>query len=225
MSKCEQCIVRELSALKSLTREELVRMAQCKSSVAFRKGDVLFREGERVNGIYCVRQGACKLTKIADNGNTQIIRLVKKGELLGQRSTISDEPANLGAVAIADMEACFIPKNDIIGFIRENGKFSLELMRHFCSDLRESDDNRVVLAQENMSRRLALLLLDLYDAFGTTRENVLDVALSRDELGALSGMAAENVTRILSGFKKDGIVSLEGKKIIIGNRAALQRVR
>jgi CRP/FNR family transcriptional regulator, polysaccharide utilization system transcription regulator len=117
MSKCEQCIVREFSSLKALNKEELLKMANCKTSYTIKKGEPIFEEGESVNGIYCVKDGVCKLSKLSANGKDQIVKLVKPGELLGQRSMISDEPANLSAVALEDMEVCFIPKSEVLGFL------------------------------------------------------------------------------------------------------------
>ena len=116
MSKCEQCIVKEFSSLKTLKKEELLKIADCKTSMTIKKGEMIFEEGVAVNGIYCIKDGVCKLSKLSANGKDQIVKLVKPGELLGQRSMISDEPANLSAVALEDMEVCFIPKAEVLGF-------------------------------------------------------------------------------------------------------------
>ena len=86
-------------------------MAECKTSYTIKKGEPIFEEGESTNGVYCIKDGVCKMTKLSANGKDQIIKLVKPGELLGQRSMISEEPANLSAVALEDMEVCFVPKS------------------------------------------------------------------------------------------------------------------
>ena len=57
MSKCEQCIVREFSSLKALGKEELLQMADCKTSYIIKKGEPIFEEGESVNGIFCIKDG------------------------------------------------------------------------------------------------------------------------------------------------------------------------
>ena len=54
MNKCEQCIVREFSSLKALNKEELVKLSDCKTSHIVKKGEVIFEEGDTINGIYCV---------------------------------------------------------------------------------------------------------------------------------------------------------------------------
>ena len=148
MNKCEQCIVREFSALKALNKDELIRIADCKTSYVVKKGETIFDEGDSLNGIYCIKDGVCKLSKLSDNGKDQIVKLVKKGELLGQRSLISEESTNLSAIAIEDMQVCFIPKQEILQFFNENNQFSLNMMKSVCGDLKDADDNMVNLAQK-----------------------------------------------------------------------------
>ena len=159
MGKCDQCIVREFSSLKALGKEELLQMADCKTSYIIKKGEPIFEEGESVNGIFCVKDGICKLSKLSANGKDQIVKLVKPGELLGQRSLISDEPANLSAVALEDMEVCFIPKTEIMGFFNHNNQFSMNVMKTICGDLKEADDHMVSMAQKSVKERLAETLL------------------------------------------------------------------
>ena len=224
MSKCEQCIVREFSSLKALNKDELLRIADCKSSYTIKKGEPIFTEGENVNGIFCIKDGVCKLTKLSPNGNDQIIKLITKGELLGQRSMISEEPVNLSAIALEDMEVCFIPKTEIMGFFNQNNKFSMDVMKTICGDLKEADDNLVAMAQKSVKQRLAETLLYLSDTFGTNIDNSLKVKLSREELAGMVGTATESCIRLLSEFNKLGVIALSGKKITITDAVKLARL-
>lgn len=224
MSKCEQCIVREFSSLKALTKEELVKMAHCKTSKIVRKGEVIFTEGENINGVFCVKDGVCKMTKLSSNGRDQIVHLVKKGELLGQRSMISDQPANLSAVALEDMQVCFIPKNEILGFFNDNSRFSMNVMRTICGDLKEADDIMVNMAQKTVKERLAHTLLYLEDNFGVNPDKSLKLQLSREEIASMIGTATESCIRLLSEFSKLGLIELTGKKITIADKQKLARM-
>lgn len=224
MSKCEQCIVREFSSLKALTKEELLHMAECKTSKNIKKGDVIFEEGENVNGVFCVKDGVCKLTKLSENGKSQIVKLVRKGELLGQRSMISEEPANLSAVALEDMQVCFIPKSEVMTFFNQNNKFSMNVMRTICGDLREADDILVNMAQKTVRERLAQTLVYLHDNFEKNPDGSLRPQLTREEMGGIIGTATESCIRLMSDMAKEGLIKLEGKKIFITNLQALKRI-
>ncbi len=224
MGKCEQCIVREFSSLKALNKDELIRIADCKTSYHVKKGEHLFEEGETVNGIYCIKEGICKLSKLSTNGKDQIVKLIKSGELLGQRAMISDEPANLSAIALEDMQVCFIPKSEILGFFDNNNKFSMNVMKSICGDLREADDLTVSMAQKTVKARLAQTLLYLESNFGKNGDGSLQVQLSREELSGMIGTATESCIRLLSDFKKLGLIELDGKKIILKNTKELQKI-
>ncbi|MNQ00808.1 Transcriptional activator protein Anr [compost metagenome] len=224
MSKCEQCIVREFSSLKALNKDELVKLSDCKTSLTVKKGEVIFEEGETINGIYCVKDGICKLSKLSPNGKDHIVKLIKKGELLGQRSMISDEPVNLTAVALEDMEVCFIPKTEVMGFFDKNNQFSMNVMKTICGDLKEADDHMVNMAQKTVKERLAETLLYLLDTFGKNDDNTLKVQLSRDELASMIGTATESCIRLLSDFNKLGLIELSGKKIILKDINKLKKI-
>ncbi|WP_333809771.1 Crp/Fnr family transcriptional regulator [Flavobacterium sp.] len=224
MSKCEQCIVRQFSSLKALNKEELLRMADCKTSYTIKKGEPIFEEGEVTNGIYCVKDGVCKLSKLSDNGKDQIVKLVKPGELLGQRSMISDEPANLSAVALEDMEVCFIPRSEIMQFFTQNNQFSMNVMRTICDDLKDADDHMVNMAQKTVRQRLAETLIYLEDTFGKNEDGTLHIQLSREELAGMIGTATESCIRLLSELNKSEYIELIGKKIKLLDKNKLKRL-
>jgi CRP-like cAMP-binding protein len=224
MSKCEQCIVREFSSLKALNKDELIKLSDCKTSKIIKKGENIFEEGENVNGIFCIKDGVCKLTKLSPNGKDHIVKLVSKGELLGQRSMISDEPANLSAVALEDMQVCFIPKAEILGFFDKNNQFSLNVMKSICGDLRSADDNMVNMAQKSVKERLAETLIYLHETFGTNADKTLKVQLSREELASMIGTATESCIRLLSDFNKLGLIELVGKKIVLKDINKLKKI-
>jgi CRP-like cAMP-binding protein len=223
MSKCEQCIVRQFSSLKALKKDELLRLADCKTSYTIKKGDTIFEEGDITNGIYCIKEGVCKVSKLSDNGKDQIIKLIKPGALLGQRSMISDEPANLSATALEDMEVCFIPRSEIMQFFNENNKFSMNVMKTICEDLKEADIHTVDMAQKTVRQRLIDTLIYLEDTFGKNEDGSLHIQLTREELAGMIGTATESCIRLLSDLKKANLIELQGKKITILDKNKLKR--
>lgn len=224
MSKCEQCIVRQFSSLKALTKDELLRMAECKTSYTIKKGEPIFEEGEMTNGVFCIKDGICKMTKLSTNGKDQIVKLVKAGELLGQRSMISEEPANLSAVALEDMEVCFVPKSEILKFFNQNNQFSMNVMKTICGDLKEADDHMVSMAQKSVKERLAETLIYLEETFGNNEDGSLRIQLSREELAGIIGTATESCIRLLSELNKQELISISGKKIAIKNKNQLRKM-
>jgi CRP-like cAMP-binding protein len=207
-----------------LTKEELVRISACKISKKVKKGQLIFDEGEKINGIYCIREGICKLTKLSANGKDQIVKLVVRGDLIGQRSLVSEEVANLSARALSEMEVCFIPKHEIMTDLHENNDFAFDVLKAMAKDLKEADNIIVNMAQKSVRQRLAEALIYIYTGFGTDENGMLSIVLSREDYANIVGTATESVIRILSQFKKDGFISTKGKQIKVEDLAALKRV-
>lgn len=224
MSNCEFCLVRKQSSLSALTAEEVDALDRSRVSYSLKKGESLFAEGENINGIFCVKEGACKITKLSSNGNQQVVKLSTAGELLGQRSMISEEPAGLSAVAVNDMAVCFIPKEKVLEFFNRNNQFSMKMMKAICGDLKEANSHLVDMAQKSVKQRLAGTLLYLHDTFGTEQDDSLKLKLSREELAGMIGTATESCIRLLSELQKEGRVSLSGKNISLIDINGLKRL-
>ena len=222
MSKCEYCIVKEFNSLKSLTRQELMRVSACKTGKIYKKGQVIFEEGETLNGVYCVRDGVCKLTKLSENGKDQVVKLVVKGGLLGKRSLVTEQKTNLSAVALNDMEMCFIPKSEIMADLVKNPKFTMDVLKKMANDLKDSDISLVNMAQKSVKRRMAEILIYIYDNFGTNADDYLNIVISREDYASIVGTATESAIRILSQFKKEGLISTKGKQIKIEDYGSLK---
>ena len=165
------------------------------------------------------------MTKLSDNGKDQIVKLVKSGELLGQRSMISDEPANLSAVALEDMEVCFIPRSEVMGFFNNNNQFSMNVMKTICDDLKDSDSHMVNMAQKTVKQRLADTLIYLEETFGVNEDKSFHIQLSREELAGMIGTATESCIRLLSELNKLGYIALTGKRITILDKNKLKRLQ
>lgn len=224
MSNCRQCIIKRFNALKTLTNEELETFSDHKTSLIIKKGENLMTEGNTINGLYCIKDGKGKLTKLNTNGKEQIIKFIKGGDILGHRSLLSEELVGLNAIALEDMHVCFIPKGDILETIKDNNQFSLNLMKNISHQLNEANTLISQMAQKPVKDRLAETLLHLEEVFGVDNEDFIDVILTREEIANTIGTATESAIRLLSNLKKDGVIDLNGKRIKISNKSALKNI-
>ncbi len=222
-AKCETCSMRLKNPLKSLTKD-LDQKPHCKTTKFIKKGEVIFDEGEHVNGIYCVHEGVCKVSKMSENGREQIIHLIKSGDLLGERNLISNECANLKSTAITDMEVCFIPRDEIMNHLNTNNDFTIDMLKHMASILKNTDNNLVNLGQKNVKQRLAYTLIYLDNRFGKREDGTININLSREDIANILGTTTETTIRLISEFKKKGFIELKNKKIKILSEQELKRL-
>ncbi len=221
-SRCQRCIIRKLNAFRNVDKETLSKISDVKQIKSIKKGDTVFEEGQNLDGIYCIKKGNSKLFKISENGTDQIVRIVSKGELLGQRSILANEPTNLNATAINDMQVCFVPKSQL-SKLHSNKNFIEESLIHLAEELKKSNNETINMAQKSVKQRLAKTLLHL-DNCGCDDKGYIKLVLSREEISSIVGTAKESCIRILSLMKKNNLISFSGKKIKLLDREKLQRV-
>jgi len=204
-----------------MNKEELKKVSDAKIYKKVKKGEALFQEGEKLDGVFCVRDGVSKMSKLSSNGKDQIVKLASKGEVMGQRSVIAEESTNLSAVAVSDMEVCFIPKEIISNTLNSNPNFTVEVLRHMAHDLKEADDVIVNMSQKTVKQRMAEAFLYLKKNYGEDADGYLTLSLSREDYANVVGTATESCIRIISEFKKKGLIITEGKKIGVAQERAL----
>lgn len=221
---CKDCNLDFKPFFKKLTPEQTDFVYQNKTCSVFKKGSMIYEENSRINGIYCIHKGIIKIYKTGIEGKEQIIKFAKEGDIFGYRSVINNEAACTSVKVLEDAVVCFIPTADLYQLLKDNSEFAIELLQIACKELDESNNYLTDIAQKSVKERLAEVLLDLRDKFGVNNEEIINIALTREELANLIGTATESVIRLLSEFKTDGVIELKGRKIKIINVSKLKRI-
>jgi CRP-like cAMP-binding protein len=209
---------------KKLTDEELNRLNFEKSCSSYRKGTIVYREGSRLTGFYCVTRGIIKVFKTGIDGKEQIIRFAKRGEIIAYRSLLSQELACTTAKVIEEAVLCHVPYQTLLYLIQNNWQFSHHMLQIVCRELREANDYITDIAQKSVRERLAEVLLLLKENFDLDHQNTLQISLTREELANMVGTATESVIRLLSEFRQDNLIELQGRKIKFLNTSGLRKV-
>jgi CRP-like cAMP-binding protein len=209
---------------KKLTDDELNRLNFEKSCSTYKKGTVIYREGSRLTGFYCVTKGIIKIYKTGIDGKEQIIKFAKRGEIIAYRSLLSQELACTTAKVIEEAVLCHVPYQTLLYLIQNNWQFSHHMLQIVCRELREANDYITDIAQKSVRERLAEVLLLLRENFDLDRQNTLQISLTREELANMVGTATESVIRLLSEFRSDNLIELQGRKIKFLNIPGLRRI-
>lgn len=211
----EEVNLAQFGFFQTLNKDELEELAYEQSCSLYKKGSVVYREGNWLNGIYCVTSGILKQYKTGIDGKHQILRFIKKGDIIGYRSLLSKEPACATVKVIEDAVLCQVPQKKLLYMIENNPQFTMGLLRIVCKELKESNDYITDIAQKTVRERLAEVLLLLKENFELDNSHTLQISLTREELGQIVGTATESVIRVLSDFKKDNLIEVQGRKIKI----------
>lgn len=220
----EECELSGFQLFKKLTEQEFAQLNYDKTCSLYKKGSIIYREGSRLTGFYCVTRGIVKIFKTGIDGKEQIIRFAKRGEIIAYRSLLSEESACTTAKVIEEAVLCHIPYQTLQFLIQANWQFSHHMLQIVCKELREANDFITDIAQKTVRERLAEVLLLLKDSFNLDNTNTLQISLTREELANIVGTATESVIRLLSEFKQDKLIELQGRKIKLLDVKALSRV-
>ena len=90
--------------------------------------------------------------------------------------------------------------------------------------LKEAHSKLTNMAQKTVRKRMAEVLTNIHSNFGVNQDGTLSVILSREDLASLVGTATESAIRVLSQFKKEGLISTIGKQIKIEDLSGLKHV-
>ena len=221
---CGRCSMDSGSLFRHLTPEETEMLNFQKDFRQFKRGELLYQEGNRISGFYCINSGIIKVFKTGFDGKEQIIRFAKRGDFIAYRSVLSNEPACTSAKVIEDCQICFIPSEVLVQLSKDNSTFALELLKLACHELGEANSFITDIAQKTVRERLAEILILLVEEFGLDENKFLKISLTREELANIVGTATESVIRLLSEFKSDKMLELNGRKIKILNIKALDKI-
>jgi CRP-like cAMP-binding protein len=220
----EEIDLKSFDIFSGLTDAEIESLSQSLLCTSHKRGAIIYDEGSRINGSYIVAGGVLKIYKTGFDGKEQIIRFAKEGDLIGFRSIVSDELACTTARVIQDAVLCYMPGDIITSFIKGNPEFAMALMRLTCRELGESNKFLTDIAQKTVRERLAEVLLLLMDTFDLDEDHTLKISLTREELANMVGTATESVIRLLSEFKSDNLIELNGRKIKLLNIPKLIKI-
>jgi CRP-like cAMP-binding protein len=209
------------TVFRHLNHEELLLLPIDILPDNYKRGAIIYQEGDRINGFYVVCKGIIKIFKTGVDGKDQILRFAKPGDVMGFRSTITGELACTTTKAIEDAEIIYIPGKIVKSIVQTNGNFAMDLLLIACRELGEANDYITDIAQKTVRERLAEVLIQLKRTFELDKDNFLQITLTREELANMVGTATESVIRLLSEFKQDKLIELHGRKIKIVNEALL----
>ncbi len=215
---CDHCPSLQEGIFCSMNEESLVAVSEHKITNSFKKGQVIFSEGNHPFGLYCVSQGNIKLTKTGPDGKESIIRIVSGGDVLGHRSLFTDQDYSATAKALEDTTVCFIDKKFILKVMEQNPSISLEIIGKLSRDMGAAETKMASLHQKNVRERLAELLLSLNATHGVKTIDGrihLNIKLTREEMATMIGTANETLIRFMTEFKEAGLIEIEGKNIYI----------
>ncbi len=189
---------------------------------SFKKGEHIYQERDHSNKIYLLLKGVVKTHRMEEGGKELITALYRADDFLGFTSFADNLPYQESATAVEDAELAALSKEEIKSIIEENRSLSLELMQLLTNNLSDVKEQLLQMAYSSVRRKTAQTLLQFAEILDKGTDD--PIKISRNDLASVAGIATESLIRTLSGFKKEGLIEIEGRNIKILNLDKLQMV-
>jgi CRP-like cAMP-binding protein len=222
--ECNNCEALACGVFSTIQGDDLLSISECKVTNLYKRGQTLFFQGNPPYGLYCISHGTVKVSKIGNDGKESIVRMAKKGDLIGHRSLFTEDYYTATATALEDSVICFIDKKFICKAIETKPAIAMSIINKLSRDLGSAEKKVASLFQKNVRERLAELLLCLKESYGKQGEKgswEIGIKLTREEMASMIGVANETLIRFMTEFKDEEIITQKGKTIYIINEDKL----
>lgn len=199
ISDCGKCVVRENSLFSDFTEEDFRLIHAPIEDFKFTPGSVIFKQGDKVNGLYTIRSGMVKLNRLNADGTQRILRILRIGDIIGLEASLSQHYEN-DAIAINTVTACRIPSDVIKRLDRESPRLHRNLMQKWHETVIEADQWFGELTNGLARVRMARLLLKMRDS----DDSDVSSLFSLEDIGSVLGMTIETASRIINTLLREG---------------------
>ena len=225
MGKCAEIRSKQLKNFEALSVKAKTKLALHSESIKLPKGSIIFQEDQPLRKLYCIQKGACKFSKVDNDGQEHILRFLGKGEVMGKRAILTNNGAKVSAIALTDTELCCLDKRDIIENLNNNPRFCQDFLDALVEDANINDHTRIIFCvHKGIKQRLAQLLLYLFEKYGVDESGKLLLRLKREDMAAVLGTSQEYVINLLRSFKNFGLIDTLKSEIYILSKEGLKGI-
>lgn len=202
---------------ENLVRTELKKLCEGEEIRQISAKSFIYRQGKNPYHFFYIKSGIVKISIENEIGKSITTNIYVADSVIGLSSILSEQRYSNNAICLTESEVCLIPKEKLLQTIEERPKLKTFLLKSLSNSLIHANQSIINQAYGSVQFKVAQALLMLDDAF----ENK-PLRISRDEIAELAGTAKESTIRMLSTFKNDGILEIEGTEIKIINREELE---
>lgn len=191
----------------------------------FRKKDVIFSEGDTPMGLYLLTKGKVKISKGHELGKDLILKLLQPGDFFGYMALLEDEFHAVSAEALEDCEVTIFPADDFLQLLT-HPQVMQQFVHLLTGNIQNEQQKLIALAYSSVRKRTAEALLELRVRYHDMKSDELfSISISREDLARMVGTATESLIRMLSDFRHEGLIEINGSQITLSQVGKLESMQ
>lgn len=209
--------IRKVPLLADLNQEEIEKISEGVVFTDYKKGEYIFRTGDKADKLYIVVSGKMKIYNYLSDGREQILYIYSPGDFVGAFNLLKEDEFKYNAEALEDTTISTLSKNKFNDIILKNPEITLKVLEKAYERIRDAEGLVVRLSAANADAKVAGLLLELIKDFGSKEgaNTILELTINREEMGNYAGISRETMTRKLNHFKELAYIDFIGNKKIV----------
>lgn len=222
--KCATCPTRHKTEWRDLSESELAMVEQSKNSRQYEPGEILFRQGETGDGIYCIQTGLVGSRFVDVEGNSALLQLASAGTTVGYRSFLTKQIHGSSAEVLSSSYICFIGNNSLSSLLISNPQIGERFLQHAMQDMEDTESRLARSLTGNLENRFLHMILVLYQKHGYRDKDgkpIVEIPVKRSDIAEMIGSQPESISRVISKIQKQGLFKVEGRKVVIKNLGAI----
>ena len=215
--ECGDCPIRHRAVCARCETDELSTLEQMKYYRNYQAGQTIIWSGDRMDFVATVVTGIATLTQTMEDGRRQMVGLLLPSDFVGRPGRMT---AAYDVTATTDVVMCCFRKKPFEEMMRKTAHIAERLLEMTLDELDAAREWMLLLGRKTAREKIASLIaiiarrhasLHLRQTGGCM---VVDLPLTREEMADYLGLTLETVSRQISALKKDGVISLEGKRLV-----------
>jgi CRP/FNR family transcriptional regulator/CRP/FNR family cyclic AMP-dependent transcriptional regulator len=211
--------------LRGLPPGELEQLAATMRRRTYRRGEVVFHQGDPGESLHVVCQGTLKVVITGDNGEEAVLAILGASDVFGEMALLDGGPRSATVTALEAVETAVLSRADFINLLRRDPSTVDSLLAALARTIRQTDEDIGGLMFLDLHGRLARKLLELAEAYGEPADGntMIRVQLTQEELAGMIGATRASVNKILGFFEDRGAIQRQGRHIVVCKRDFLER--
>jgi len=221
-----EAILKRCPLFSDLEDREIAEIRAISASKRYPKGALIFSEDEQALGFFVLISGRVKVYKLSPEGKEQILHIISPGETFAEAALFAGSTYPAFAESLAETRALYFSKEGFLDLIRGNPQISLNMIASLSHWLRKFVSLVEELSLKDVSARLSKYLIDLSakSAQSSKRGIEFELGISKSQLASQLGTISETLSRALRKLRDRRIIEVEGKKITILQKEALEDI-
>jgi CRP/FNR family transcriptional regulator/CRP/FNR family cyclic AMP-dependent transcriptional regulator len=211
--------------LANLPPDALARLASVARRRTYRRGEVIFHQGDPGDSLHFLTEGRVKVVLDAETGEEAVIAILGPGECFGELALIDGEPRSATVETLEPVQTVSLARPDFMTFIQNNPQAAQRMMVTLAGMVRKADESMADLVFLDLEGRLVKKLLELADAHGRDVDGAIEIELpmTQEDLAAMIGATRASVNKLLGWYEDRGAIQRRGRRIAIFDQDRLRK--